>query len=126
LKIRKLLKNKNAKNAQTSKIGPNWNVSGTWDFHPSRKKGAVGSGEIRTLTLCAQKPLHPRCQIFQLSDVVSIPALAPQFKVIQVSVFVFTSKVSPVNRSFPSFLYQTMSRWNGGTLRNLQRRVIGK
>jgi hypothetical protein len=36
LKTRKLLKNKNAENAQTSKIGTNWNVSGTWDFHPSR------------------------------------------------------------------------------------------
>jgi hypothetical protein len=35
LKTRRLLKNKDAKNAQTSKIGPNWNVSGTWDFHPS-------------------------------------------------------------------------------------------
>jgi hypothetical protein len=38
LKTRKLLKNKNAENAQTSKIGPNWNVSGTWDFRPSRNK----------------------------------------------------------------------------------------
>jgi hypothetical protein len=32
LKTCKLLKNKSAENAQTSKIGPNWNVSGTWDF----------------------------------------------------------------------------------------------
>jgi hypothetical protein len=37
LKKRKLLKNKNAENAQTSEIGPNWNVSGTWDFHSSQK-----------------------------------------------------------------------------------------
>jgi hypothetical protein len=36
LKTSKLLRNKDAENAQTTKIGPNWNVSGTWDFHPSR------------------------------------------------------------------------------------------
>jgi hypothetical protein len=73
LKIRKLLKNKNAENAQASKIEPNWNVSGTWDFHPSRNKSAVGS-EIRT-----PNPLSTICstlvaEILQLWNVVSNPS----------------------------------------------------
>jgi hypothetical protein len=109
LKIRKLLKNKNAENAQASKIEPNWNVSGTWDFHPSRNKSAVGS-EIRT-----PNPLSTICSTLVAESYSSgtwfrIPALALQFKVIQFSVFVFGSKVTPVNRSFPSFLYSSLTR----------------
>jgi hypothetical protein len=43
LKTRKLLKNKNAENAQTSKIGPNWNVSGTWDFSFARRNPGMAN-----------------------------------------------------------------------------------
>ena len=74
LKTRKLVKDKHTENAQTSKIGPNWNVSGTWDFHPSRNKSNGRRRRDSNARPSAQKPLHPRCQIFQLPDVVSIPS----------------------------------------------------
>ena len=74
LKTHKLLKNRSAQKIKNAKIAPNWNVSGTWDFHPSRNKGAVDGGEIRTPEPLRRSRSTRVRQIFQLSDVVSNPS----------------------------------------------------